>query len=102
MECLQLAATIYEGTATHVTGELRANVILPSHNESVGSVTEQECALGCVYLCDTGHRVSFTFCLPASDLCNIKCSDLTGPRSSVLFLFYTSTFIMKSDFLGLE
>lgn len=45
MECLRLAATIYEGTDTHVTGELRANVILPSHNESVGSVTEQECVL---------------------------------------------------------
>ncbi len=63
MECFQLAATIYEGTATHVTGELTANVILPSHNESVGSVTEQECALGCVHLCDTGHRVSSVFLL---------------------------------------
>ncbi|KAI2664810.1 Myotubularin-related protein 2 [Labeo rohita] len=36
MECLQLAAAIYEGTATHVTGKLTANVILQSHNESGG------------------------------------------------------------------
>lgn len=53
MECLQHAATIYEGRTNHVTSQLSANVILQSHNESVGSVTEQKCVL----LCDMGHWV---------------------------------------------
>lgn len=62
MECLQLSVTIYEGRATHVTGELAANAIPPitqwkrrfSHRTSV-------CVLGWVRLRDIGHQVLSIF-----------------------------------------